>query len=258
MFASKAARRNDKRKAASIYRPGRLRTTAGIVWTGLLWGGAGWLFFELAAVSAALTLCGAAIGWRRKGEAVRKMKSSASVQFEQMLYAIASSLQAGKSVENAFRDAELDLRLMYAGNASILLRELEGMNRMLENGTPLEKAVDHFQKRIDIPEVTTWSEIFGTCKRTGGDLVRVMRHSSRAVVEKLNMEREMAVLIAGKRFEGKALAIVPFFMIGAFRYGSPDYLEPLYSGSGRLVMLAALTLMYAGNRLAERWMRIEV
>lgn len=258
LFASMRWRNTANRSAMPIYRIGRTKTIAKIVWSSFAWGGAGWLFFELPAVAAAMSAIGAAVAIRRKMDAIRKMKSHVSLQFEQMLYAVASSLQAGKSVENAFRDAEEDLRLMYAGQTSILLRELESLNRKMEHGTPLEKAVEEFHVRLDIPEVTNWANIFGTCKRTGGDLVRVMRHSSRTIVEKMNMEREIAVLIAGKRFEAKALSVVPFLMIGTLRYGSPDYLEPLYSGTGRFAMAAALAMMYGGIKLAERIMRIEV
>jgi tight adherence protein B len=223
-----------------------------------LWGAVGWLFFEHVVGCMLVMAAGGRASYSRIFQYMQRGKQRAAGQFEQMLYAIASSLQAGKSVENAFRSAEGDLRLMYAGHTPIVLAELERLNRSVHHGTPLDSAVDDFQRRIDLTEATNWADILRTCKRTGGDLVLVMRHTSRLIVEKMNMERELAVLIAGKRFEAKALTVVPFLMVAAFRYGSPDYMDPLYSGGGQVVMAAALLLIGVGICAAARLMRIEV
>lgn len=250
--------RLDAGRQHSIYRPHPVRRAAAALLKGSLWGGVGWMFFSHWLPMVLLAAIGGWNAWKNTEPYIRKQKQLVSVQFEQLLFAVASALQAGKSVENAFLAAEADLKLMYREQASILLSELSSFNRKVGTGTPLEKAIDEFQRRIDIPEVSHWANIFSTCKRTGGDLVQVMRNSSRLIAEKLSMERELAVLIAGKRFEAKALAIVPFLVIGLFRFGSPDYMMPLYEGSGRFVMLAALVMIGLGMKWAERIMRIEV
>jgi tight adherence protein B len=241
-----------------IYRPGKVRLIAGAASYAACWGAIGWLFFEHTIGCVLLIAAGGWSSLRQAFQYIIKGKQRVAAQFEQLLFAVASSLQAGKSVENAFRSAETDLRLMYAGHVPLLLKELERLNRAVHHGTPLERAVDDFQRRLDISEVTNWADIFRTCKRTGGDLVQVMRYTSRLIVEKMNMERELAVLIAGKRLEAKALSVVPFLMIAAFRYGSPDYMAPLYQGGGHLVMSVALLLIVSGILLSSRLMRIEV
>lgn len=218
----------------------------------------GWLFFEHWAASAALSFYGYRAGRQQLERHVRKMKQQVSVQFEQMLFAIATSLQAGKSVENAFKAAEADLRQLYSGIAPIVLKELESVNRKVDNGTPIEKAIADFQKTLSVDEIAGWADMLTTCKRTGGDLVKVMRQTSRLVVEKMNMERELTVLISGKKFEARLLSIVPFVIIGVFRYGSPEYMEPLYNGAGRIAMAVALLLLWAGMIAAQHLMKIEV
>jgi len=257
-FAWVMRRRRVEKAPVTIYEPGRLRTVSvGCLFFGVCFA-VGWLFFEHWLIAFILGALGVWSSSKNKEAYIRKQKQLVSVQFEQMLYAVANALQAGKSVENSFLAAEADLKLLYRGYAPLLLRELEGLNRKVQHGTPLEKAIDVFQRRMDIPEVSNWANIFGTCKRTGGNLVHVMRHSSRLVVEKMSMERELSVMIAGKRFEAKALSIVPFLVIGMFKYGSPDYMLPLYEGPGRWVMALSLLIIGCGMRLAERMMRIEV
>jgi len=247
-----------KVKPHSIYEPSRARQLAECASLGAVWFAVGWLFFQNAAASVALCVYGIWSGRSRLDAYVEKRKRLIAAQFEQMLYAVSSALQAGKSVENAFRAAEEDLNMMFGGTRPLVLQELESLNRKVENGTSLERAADEFQLRLDLPEAAQWFDIFAVCKRTGGDLVQVMRHASRTIVEKINAEREISVLIAGKRFEARALTVAPFIIVAVFRYGSPDYVAPLYEGAGRLVMAVSLLLLVAGMRVSGRLMRIEV
>ncbi|HZG88512.1 type II secretion system F family protein [Paenibacillus sp.] len=239
------------------YRPGTIKLTLYAGAYAAAYASVGWLFFESGAMSALLA-CG---GWYAAGKrAVRDVehqKRTVASQFEQMLFSISSSLQAGKSIENAFRDVESDMHRLYAGGRPLLLKELEKLNRKVDTGIPAEEAIQQFQRNLAIDEIDSWADMVCTCKRTGGDLVQIMRQSSRSIIEKLNVERELAVLIAGKRFEAKALSVVPFLIVALFRYGSPEYMEPLYEGGGRAVMGAALALLGTGIALSERLMRIE-
>jgi len=241
-----------------VYRPGAARIAATCAGFAATYAFIGWLFFEHWFGAAALAAVGLAAAFGRSDAYVERLKRAAASQFEQMLFSMTSSLQAGKSVENAFRAAEEDVRRLYGGSRTVLLDQLERINRKVENGTPAERAVQEFQREMAIGEIDDWADMFCTCKRTGGDLVKVMRQTSRAVVEKMSMERELSVLVAGKRFEAKALAVVPFLIVAMFRYGSPDYMTPLYQGQGRLVMIAALAMLGAGTFAAGKLTRIEV
>jgi len=241
----------------SAYRPGAAYLTAVAAgWMGAF-AAVGWLFFEAWIASAALAAAGIFVAFRRIDALVVRRKRTTSAQFEELLFALASSLQAGKSIENAFREAEADVTRLYGGSRSALLSQLERLNRRTDNGLPLESGLQQFSRELAIEEIEQWADMFATCRRTGGDLVNVMRQTSRTIVEKMNIDRELSVLIAGKRFEAKALAVVPFLIVGVFRYGSPEYMEPLYTGQGRLVMIAALGMLGAGSWLADKIMRLE-
>jgi len=239
------------------YRPGAGRIAADCAGFACAYGFIGWLFFEHPVGVLAVGAVGMRAGAGRSALHAERRKRIAASQFEQMLFSVASSLQAGKSVENAFRAAEEDLKRLYEGSRTTLIEQLERMNRKIENGTPAERAVLEFRAALSIGEIDHWADMFCTCKRTGGDLVKVMRQTSRAVVEKMTMERELSVMISGKRFEAKALSVVPFLIVAMFRYGSPEYLEPLYQGQGRLVMICALGLLGLGTFAAEKLTRIE-
>ena len=248
-----------RRRMARIppaFRPGPAYAAAAALAGAAAYGAVGWLFFEWWPAAAAAALAGAAASLSRTEAYAERAKRLAAAQFEQMLFSVASSLQAGKSPENALRDAEADLARIYGGGESALIRELRRLNAAAAHGVPLEKAVDEFSEALQIREIGDWADMFRTCRRTGGDMVKVMRETARAIAGKMNLEREWSVLIAAKRFEARALSVVPFLMIALFRYGSPDYMEPLYRGGpGRAVMGAALAMLLAGIYLAGRIMR---
>jgi tight adherence protein B len=222
-----------------------------------LWFGIGWSFYEHLAVAVMVSLLGFRFSLRAQSNYESKRKEVVAAQFEQILYSITASLQSGKSVENAFKSAIFDLKLMYADGSSQLLREVERLSGQLENGSSIESAVDELQQRLQITEITIWASLFSTCKRTGGNLVSVMRFASNMLIEKMNLERELTVLLAGKRFEVRMMTYVPFVMIALLRLSSPEYMAPLYEGTGRFVMTGCLLIMLLGKWLAENIMRWE-
>lgn len=250
--------RNGWKHIPSVYRPGISYAIAAAACCSAAGGFVGWLFFEH--ILAVALLAGLSAGglFPVTASFAERRKRLTAAQFEQLLFSLASSLQAGKSVENAFLAAELDLDRLYGEGSSVLMTELKRLNRMTEHGTPIERSVEHLRSRLALPEVDDWADMFHACRRTGGDLVKVMRQTSRAVIEKMNMERELSVLIAGKRFEALALSFIPFLIVCLFRYGSPEYMDALYSGQGRWVMAAALAMLAAGICAAARIMRVEV
>ncbi len=203
----------------------------------------GMLFYNHAFMSLVLSLAALWTPPIRKEQLAAKRRDKLKLQFKQALYALSTALGAGKSVESAFRECIPDLRLLYSDDRTMIICELDIINRRVELGEPLEAAIRDFGERSGIPDIVQFAEVFSTCKRTGGDLVEVMRRTAQMIGEKLEIEQDIAVLLAQKRFEARAIGIVPFGIVAFLAWGSHDYMEPLYSGGGRLVMTAALFLL---------------
>ena len=223
-----------------------------------LWFSVGWLCYEQVIPACGVSLIGLRSIFLVQQQYIRKQKEATTIQFEQMLYSISSSLQAGKSIENALLNAEKDLSILYGHQRTLMIQELERMNRQIKLGISAEDVVDELQRRLNINAITIWASTFSTCKRTGGDLVKVMKYSASMLVEKMNLERELAILIAGKRFEAKLVTFIPFLFIAAFRYGSPEYMDLLYEGWGRWVMTGCLLAILFSRWLSLKMMQMEV
>ncbi|GAB2724105.1 type II secretion system F family protein [Paenibacillus thermoaerophilus] len=218
---------------------------------------------ERIAVVAAACLAGAAIGWllygtwwgigamaalgplvwrpyvRLRREAARERIDRA---FQQALYAVSTSLAAGKSVENAFRDAPDDLKLI-GGRIDFIMDDLLRIRGQLAIGEPLEKALANWADRTESDTVRQFAEVFSACKRTGGNLADVIRQTTHLMGEKQDIARDIAIVVSRKRWEARALTVIPFAILAMLRFTSPDYVQPLYSPAGAVVMTGALLLV---------------
>ncbi|MBP1155488.1 MULTISPECIES: type II secretion system F family protein [unclassified Paenibacillus] len=194
----------------------------------------------------------------RRKQLIRKRKAQLKLQFKQMLAALASAISAGRSVESAFVEALSDLRLLYPDSKAMIIKELEMMQRRMENGETIESCLIGFSRRAHIDEIERFAEVFVTCKRTGGSLVQVVRRTAVLIQEKLDIEQDIQVLLAQKKFESKVLSVTPVAIIATLAWSTPDYMEPLYQGGGLLIMSCALAVLLGCYALAQKIMDIKV
>lgn len=185
----------------------------------------------------------------RRSMLLNKRRQALRVQFKQALYSLSSSLAAGRSVENAFVEAVQDLQLLYAEGTCDLIRELRIIQYRLENGEAIERAVQDFSTRACIDDITQFADVLSTCKRTGGDLVEVVRRTSHMIGEKLAIQQEISVMISQKKLEAKIMMIAPIGFLVFLNLTAPDFMRQLYSGIGIFVSTCAL----AGLLLTCRW-----
>ncbi|CAH0120422.1 hypothetical protein PAE9249_02941 [Paenibacillus sp. CECT 9249] len=218
----------------------------------------GYLFYQHIAF-AVLLACGGALYPRVRQKALlAKRRAELGFQFKQALYSLASSLAAGRSVENGFREAIQDLQLLYPDMQTDLIREFKVICFRLENGEPIERAIQDFSRRAAIEDITNFADVFTTCKRTGGDLVEVVRRTSAMIGEKLDIQQEISVMIAQKRFESKAVMAAPFLFIAFLNVSAPDFLEPMRGMAGYIVSTVALLALGACYWLIAKIMDIQV
>jgi tight adherence protein B len=194
----------------------------------------------------------------RAKEMALKRKQQLHLQFKQALSSISSALGAGKSVEMAFREAVEDLKLLYHDPNTFIIKELELINRKIENGETVEAALLDFSRRAGSDDIRNFSDVFVTCKRTGGNLIHVIRRTVAIIHEKLEIEQEIAVMISQKKFEAQLLTLAPLFVVGLLTFTSPDYMAPLYQGIGHLIMTCCLLVLLGCYKLIRRIMDIRV
>lgn len=125
-------------------------------------------------------------------------------------------------------------------------------------GESLEQALLDFSRRARIDDISEFADVFTTCKRSGGDLVEVIRRTSQTIGEKLDVQQEIAVMIAQKRLEARIMMAVPFVFLAFMSFAAPDYMAPLYGGIGYVLLTVSMLLLGLCYVLMNKIMNIRM
>ncbi|MHA6485433.1 type II secretion system F family protein [Paenibacillus sp. strain BS8-2] len=236
---------------------GRELITAVVIGAAVLFAGS-YVIYQSFLLSSIVSAAGVAAPKIRRGALLQQRRERLKHQFKDLLFSLSSSLAAGRSAENAFRAATEDLSLLYPEDNADMLRELRVIGYLLDQAMPLEEAVRDFSRRANLDEITMFADTLTTCKRSGGDLLEIMRRTSSVISEKMSVDGEIAVLIAQKRFEARIMMAVPFVFLGFLGLAAPDYMSPLYNGFGYVMLTAALLLLVGCFWFIHKIMSIEM
>ncbi|KGK91423.1 hypothetical protein DP73_03810 [Desulfosporosinus sp. HMP52] len=219
----------------------------------------GYLFYMNPIISLGFSLLGLFFPKIRRKQIIAQRKDNLTNQFKFALASISSSLSAGKSVENAFRSSLDDLKLLFPDDNTDILRELKWIVAKVDLNEPLEQALQDFAQRANIEEIFSFAEVFTTCKRTGGNLVEVVRKTTVVIQEKLEIKNEIKITLAAKKMEQKGIVIVPFFIIGYLALATGDFMTPMYNTlQGRIVMTVGWVVIAVIIYVSDRIMDIRV
>ncbi len=220
--------------------------------------GIGYVFFQH--VIAAFIISSAAIFYPKMKikDWEDKYKFDLALQFKQVLIVINSYVSAGKSVETAFQDSFKEIKMLFPDENTPIVKELQLINRKLRNGQPLEIALKDFSEKTKQEDIQDFTEVFNACKRTGGNISEVIRKTSQVIGEKVDIQQEISVLIAQKKFESQVLTAAPLAFIAFLKLSSPEYVAPLYVGGGRVIMFISLVVLVGCYYMTQKMMNIKV
>lgn len=227
-----------------------------------VWGiqGAGivLLFFRSLWLCALAGLAAAIYGVAtEKKRAEKRWQSQISIEFREGLQGIAAALQAGYSMENALEEAQKDLALLY-GERSVLVPQMQKMLYALQLNQPIEEVFYQFGQLTQVEDVMRFAQVLHIAKRTGGDLIAITKMTADRISEKMEVKREISVLIAGKQMEAQIMKMMPLAIILYFWVFSPGFLDPLYHWEGRPVMAVLLLVYLVAVYWIGRISRIEI
>jgi tight adherence protein B len=179
---------------------------------------------------------------------ITKQKWKLNLEFKDGIIALSAALEAGYSAENAFEEACKDLKQIYQENAMIL-REFSYIMNQIHMNISVEKALSDFGERTGIEDILSFSEVFSTAKRTGGDLINVIKITSKIISDKIEVKREVITLITAKRMEANIMKLAPLLILIYLSATSSGFLDPLYHNFIGLIIMTLFLVFYLGSFL---------
>ncbi len=219
----------------------------------------GYVFYHSLILSALLALFAVKAPKIRTRQIIDKRKNQLSLQFKDMLYSLSSALSVGKSVETGIRDSLQDLQVIYPDPETDILVELGLILRGLGMNNTIEDMFGQFAERAHLEDIDNFVDIFVTCKRTGGDLIEVMRSTSNTIGDKIEVKQEIETMISGKKYEFNFLMILPVIMVLFLTLTSGDYMAPVFTTIvGRIAMTVAIAIFALAYVVGSKIMKINI
>ena len=219
----------------------------------------GYVFYHSLILSALLALFAVKAPKIRTRQIIDKRKNQLSLRFKDMLYSLSSALSVGKSVETGIRDSLQDLQVIYPDPETDILVELGLILRGLGMNNTIEDMFGQFAERAHLEDIDNFVDIFVTCKRTGGDLIEVMRSTSNTIGDKIEVKQEIETMISGKKYEFNFLMILPVIMVLFLTLTSGDYMAPVFTTIvGRIAMTVAIAIFALAYVVGSKIMKINI
>lgn len=179
-------------------------------------------------------------------------------QFQDALQSLEAQLNVGYSMENAVKEVQRDLQIMYTSD-TVIVREFTYMVRQLNLNVAVEQVWRDFADRVKLPEVDSFVTVFILAKRSGGDSITIIKNAVRQLGDKAEVKREIETVIAAKRLEFQVMAIIPFGIIGYMRVSFSEFMNVLYGNAAGACFMSGCILLYLmAWKLGERIVEIEV
>ncbi len=179
-------------------------------------------------------------------------------EFKDAMLSVSVALNAGYSIENSFKEALKELKILY-GKEAIIVREFKEIVAKISNNENIEEVLCAFADNSAVEDIEYFANIFKYAKRNGGNMIEIIRSTASTIRQKAEVEQEIQTIISGKKMEVKVMQIMPFAMIGYLRLTSPEFLASLYGNvAGIIVMSICLFIYVIAVWFAKRIVEIDI
>ena len=172
-------------------------------------------------------------------------------EFKDAILAVASGLNAGYSVENAFAVSLKEMEEIH-GSDSMIAKEIRLILRKVRMNLTFEDALGDFAARSGLDDVKNFADVFLAARKSGGELMQI-------IGEKIRIQEEILTATASKRVEQRIMSGIPVLIVIYIELTSPGFFGILYTTLiGRMLMTVCLAVYLASCWLADYFLEIEV
>lgn len=187
---------------------------------------------------------------RRTG---KKRARALTEQLPDVLDLMARSLQAGLSLNDAFRSVAEEMPLPSAAEFGRVFEEIRfGREYREALGNIVKRNPAIFDLRLFVSSVLLQRE-------TGGNLIEILESIASTIRARFLFEAKVSALTSEARFSALILGSLPMMVAMLLLVVNPEYMLPLITDSlGNMLLLLALTMYSLGVFLMVRLSQVEV
>lgn len=208
------------------------------------------IFHKILFAAVAASIVGIMFLTAYKKKCIKKRDDMIIKQFKDLMESLVSSYSSGGNHVTAFETAYTDMVELY-GCEGIIARELEQINTGMQNGMTMEALLKDFARRVGNEDISNFVDVFIVCIRHGGDMRKVLYDTRITIMEKLEMEEEIAVSLRASNNEFVILTIIPI-IVDLFMQMDPSMRAAGQSAIGLIARLTAAIMCAIAYKLGRR------
>ena len=217
-----------------------------------------WLFYQSFWALLFLIPAGVILYRLQIEDLIHRKRSRFLIQFRELIQGMSASLNTGYSVENALCETQKELLLLYPED-ELIQKELRLIVRQIKIQIPIEKILDEFAARVDLEDVYSFTTVFAAAKRSGGDMMAIIKNTVHQISDKIDVNREIDTLLAAKKYEFKVMCMIPYFIIAYMVVSFPEFMSCLYGNAIGIGVMSGCLIIYGGAYLLGlKLIKIEV
>ena len=226
------------------------------------------LLFYRSVLAAVVFLPGICFFFREvRRELAKKRRKQLERGFLVGMRCVSTALTAGYSVENAFTQAYEELQKLYSEKETVLQEFRRIRVGILLNRT-MEELLSDLAQRSGVEDIENFaavfytaifSEVFETARRTGGDLIAIIRSTTASVSQKEETRQEIEICLSAKKMEQNIMSLIPCLLIAYVGLASPGFLDVMYQNpAGIAVMSICLGVYVFAFLMGRKIVAIEI
>lgn len=178
--------------------------------------------------------------------------------FQDLLQSLMTSLQAGYSLDNAFRIALKELESLYQHQRNPMIKQMRRIVQGLELHIAPERLLMDFSSYTELEEARQFAVVIEIVRSTGGNMVEILKRTMQHLKYKMDVEEEIKILLSGKLFEKNIMLSMPFLVLTYLRLANPEYVECFYTSIwGHMIMSAIIAITVFCFFWSERIMDVQ-
>jgi tight adherence protein B len=142
-----------------------------------------------------------------------------------------------------------------AANESVepVKSEFRKIVESLSVGLTLPEAVERMAQRVPITETNFFSIVIAIQGKAGGNLSEAINNLSRVLRERKKMKGKISAMSMEAKASAVIIGVVPFLVVGALYFSSPNYVSLLWTTShGRMIAAIAICWMAIGIAMMKK------
>lgn len=171
-----------------------------------------------------------------KKQLIKKRLQTLNIQFKEFCLSLSAQLSAGYSLENALIETYRELSQIY-GKEAYICKEIKNIIFKLKISITIEESFYDMADRTQIEDIRLFAEVISIAKKNGGDMIEIVKSTANSISRKIEVEREIRMMINGKKYEQTIMNVVPLILVLYMEVTSKDIMIVMYQTIiGRVIM----------------------